>query len=208
MKAIISKLLAIALFVAVSFNNVMARNIDPTDPGRVVPAEKFAYSLYALNATTKFRLTFENELGKNVTVRVFSPLGKLLYTDRIEHATELKRNYDLAAIGRGVYRVEINNGEFYTVEQVAVGGAKLNPTPFNAYISPKLANGMFKVAYHGGEEGTYITVRDSKGTILYSEHNESDNFARRYNLSSLKAGTYTVTVENDNKVLEQTFVVK
>lgn len=186
----------------------MARNIDPSDPGRVVPAEKFAYSLYAISETTKFRLAFENELGNNVTVKVFSPLGKLIYTDRIKQATELKRNYDLATMGRGVYSVEISNGEFKTVERVAVGGAKLNPTPFNAYISASLTNGMFKVAYQGGEEGTYITVRDSNGTLLYSEHNESDNFARKYNISSLKAGTYTVTVENDSKVLEQTFVIK
>lgn len=208
MKAIISKLLVIVLFVAVSLNSVMARNIDPSDPGRVVPAEKFAYSLYAISETTKFRLAFENELGNNVTVKVFSPLGKLIYTDRIKQATELKRNYDLATMGRGVYSVEISNGEFKTVERVAVGGAKLNPTPFNAYISASLTNGMFKVAYQGGEEGTYITVRDSNGTLLYSEHNESDNFARKYNISSLKAGTYTVTVENDSKVLEQTFVIK
>ncbi len=186
----------------------MARNIDPSDPGRVVPAEKFAYSLYAISETTKFRLAFENELGNNVTVKVFSPLGKLIYTDRIKQATELKRNYDLATMGRGVYSVEISNGEFKTVERVAVGGAKLNPAPFNAYISASLTNGMFKVAYQGGEEGTYITVRDSNGTLLYSEHNESDNFARKYNISSLKAGTYTVTVENDSKVLEQTFVIK
>jgi Secretion system C-terminal sorting domain len=208
MKTIASKIFAIILFAVASINITVAKDIDPNLAGRVVAAEKFAYSLYAINATNKFRLAFNNELGSPVSVKVYDQAGEMVYVDNIKGQTELRRNYDLSQLGRGIYTVEISNGEFKTSDRIAVGGAKLNPTPFNAYISPALIDGSFKVAYQGGDQGTYITVKDANGTLLYSERNESENFARKYNISTLKTGTYTVSVETNEKSVEQTFVVK
>jgi hypothetical protein len=42
---------------------------------------------------------------------------------------------------------------------------------------------------------------------LYSAHNVSDNFACKYDISSLKSGSYTVVVESNDKSMEQTFVI-
>lgn len=208
MKTISLKISALLLLLVASFNTVQAKKVDPSESPKVLAADKFAYSLYAIHQSNKFRLSFVNELGSRVSVKVFDQAGKLVYTDNIKNATELKRNYDLGQLGQGIYTVEISNGEFKTADRVAVGGAKLSATAFNAYISPNLTEGAFKVAYQGGAEGVYITVKDSKGTILYSERNESDNFARRYNLSSLQSGSYTVNVESGDKSVEQTYVIK
>jgi flagellar hook assembly protein FlgD len=207
MKTIASKIFALALVLVASFQLAQAKDIDPKTPS-VVAAEKFAYSLYAINETSKFRLAFVNEQGSNVNVKVYDQAGKLIFTDKIKGQTELKRNYDLGEMGRGVYTVEISNGEFKTSDRVAVGGATLNPVAFNAYISPSLIDGAFKVAYEGGGEGVYITVKDANGTLLYSERNESENFARKYNISTLRPGSYTVNVESNDKSVEQAFVVK
>jgi hypothetical protein len=208
MKTISLKIFALLFIVIASFNLAQAKNVDPAESPRVVAADKFAYSLYAINQTNKFRLSFVNELGSRVSVKVYDQEGALVYVDNIKNATELKRNYDLGTLGRGVYTVEISNGEFKTAERVAVGGAKLNQVAFNAYISPSLTDGAFKIAYQGGAaEGVYITVTDANGTILYSEHSESDNFARRYNLASLKPGSYSVSVASGEKSLEQTFMI-
>jgi Secretion system C-terminal sorting domain len=201
----IARVLAIAFLATISLHLAQAEDIDPK-PG-VAAANKFAYSLYAISETTKFRLIFENEQGSAVKVDVYNSAGKLVFTDRVRGATELKRNYDLSNLGVGVYTVEITNGEFKTAQRVAVGGAKLNPVAFNAYISHTLTEGSFKVAYEGGNEGVYITVRDANGILLYSEHSSTDNFARKYNLSRLRPGSYTVNVENGDKSMEQTFVV-
>jgi Secretion system C-terminal sorting domain len=209
MKTIVSKVFATILLFAASFQLATAKEIDPKAPaGGIAPTAKFAYSLYALSTATKFRLTFENQEASPVKVKVFNQAGKLVYTDHIKGATELKRNYDLSSLGRGVYTVEISNGEFKTSDRVAVGGATLNPLAFNAYISSFLTDGTFKVAYEGGSEGVYIAIKDAKGTLLYSAHNVSDNFACKYNLSSLKSGSYTVVVESNDKSVEQAFVVK
>jgi hypothetical protein len=208
MKTISLKIFALLLLTIASFNLALAKDGDPAEGPRVVAADKFAYSLYAISQTSKFRLAFVNELGSQVSVKVYNQDGTLVYIDNIKNATELKRNYDLSSLGRGVYTVEISNGEFKTAERVAVGGAKLNPVAFHAYVSPSLASGSFKVAYQGGaQEGVYITVQDANGVILYSEHSESDNFARRYNLSSLKPGSYTVNVSSGDKSLEQSYVI-
>jgi hypothetical protein len=208
MKTLSSKIFAFVFFIAASINIASAKDIDPISAGKVVAAEKFAYSLYAITETNKFRLAFENEQGSTVSVKVYDQKGTLVFTDNIKNATALKRNYDLAELGRGVYMVEISNGDFKTSNRIAVGGAQLNPVAFNAYVSPSLAEGAFKVAYQGGSEGVYITVKDSEGVILYSERAESDNFARRYNLSGLKSGNYTVSVESGEKVVEQTYTIK
>jgi hypothetical protein len=208
MKTISLKIFALLFIVIASFNLAQAKNVDPSEAPRVVAADKFAYSLYAINQTNKFRLSFVNELGSRVSVKVYDQQGTLVYVDNIKNATELKRNYDLGTLGRGVYTVEISNGEFKTAERVALGGAKLTPVAFNAYISPSLTDGAFKIAYQGGTEGVYITVNDSNGTILYSEHSQSDNFARRYNLASLKPGSYSVNVLSGDKSMEQVFVIK
>jgi uncharacterized protein GlcG (DUF336 family) len=208
MKTIAHKIFALSAIATLSFNSVQAKDTDPNEANGVVAAEKFAYSLYAIKETSKFRLSFVNEQGSQVSVKVLDQAGKLVYTDNIKGATELKRNYDLSSLGRGVYTVEISNGEFKTADRVAVGGAKLNPVAFNAYISSSLTDGSFKVAYQGGDEGVYLTVQDANGTLLYSERNESENFARKYNISTLKAGTYTVSVNSGDKTVEQTFIVK
>jgi hypothetical protein len=208
MKTIVSKVSATVLLFAAAFQLATAKEIDPKAPTGIAPTAKFAYSLYALSSSVKFRLAFENQAASPVKVKVFNQAGKLVYTDHIKGATELKRNYDLSTLGRGVYTVEISNGEFKTSDRVAVGGAKLNPVAFNAYISPSLTNSAFKLAYEGGSEGVYITVSDAQGTILYSEYSQSDNFACRYNLASLKPGSYSVSVSSGDKSLEQVFVIK
>jgi Secretion system C-terminal sorting domain len=163
MKTIVSKVFATILLFAASFQLATAKEIDPKAPvGGIAPTAKFAYSLHALSTTTKFRLTFENQEASPVKVKVFNQAGKLVYTDHIKGATELKRNYDLAEMGRGVYTVEISNGEFKTSVRVAVGGAKLNPVAFNAYISSSLTDGTFKMAYEGGSDGFTLPSRTPK----------------------------------------------
>lgn len=201
-------------FIAIFFAAVLAINTafanDGANNGKgVVAAEKFAYSLYSINQTLKFRLAFDNEAATDVSVRILDSEGSVVFVERLKGISELKRNYDLASVGKGIYTVEINAGDFKASQKVAVGGAKLSATTFNAYVSPALASGMFRVAYEGGAEGVYITVKDQKGAILYSEHNtELDNFSRRYSIGNLPAGEYTVSVSSGSKTVEQTYMVK
>ncbi len=122
MKTLSSKIFAFVFFIAASINIASAKDINPASAGKVVAAEKFAYSLYAINETTKFRLAFENQQGSAVSVKVYDEKGMLVFTDNIKNATEMKRNYDLAELGRGVYTVEISSGDFKTANRIAVGG--------------------------------------------------------------------------------------
>jgi flagellar hook assembly protein FlgD len=202
MKSLIAKLFAPALLVA-----ALAAPAAAADGNGVEPKDKFAFSLYALNGTAKFRLAFENPAAGRVTVQVRDDRGRLVHTDHIGGQAQFKRDYDLAALGRGVYTVIINNGEFTTANRVAVGGAKLVAQPFSAYVSPGLMDGAAKVAFQGGQ-GVRVTVTDQNGQVVYSEYNEDQQFARRYQLGGLPKGRYTLAVASTDTVLEQEYVVK
>jgi hypothetical protein len=44
--------------------------------------------------------------------------------------------------------------------------------------------------------------------VVYSEYNEDQQFARRYQLGGLPKGRYTLAVASTDTVLEQEYVVK
>jgi hypothetical protein len=203
MKSLIAKLFAPALLVA-----ALAAPAAAADGNGVEPKDKFAFSLYALNGTAKFRLAFENPAAGRVTVQVRDDRGRLVHTDHIGGQAQFKRDYDLAALGRGVYTVTISNGEFTTVNRVALGGAKLAAQPFSAYMSPCLANGAAKVAYQGGQDGVAITLTDGQGQEVYREYAQDQQFARRYQLGGLPKGRYTLAVTSEGRSVEQVYEVK
>jgi hypothetical protein len=203
MKTFIAKLFAPALLTA-----ALAAPVLAADGNGVEPKDKFAYSLYAIQGTAKFRLAFENPAGGRVTVQVRDERGRLVHTDQLTGRAQMKRDYDLSALGRGVYTVTVGNGEFTTANRVAVGGAKWSAQPFGAYVSPALRDGAAKVAFQGGQDGVSVTVTDQDGEVLYSEYAQDQQFARRYQLGHLPKGRYTLAVTGGQTTVEQTYEVK
>jgi hypothetical protein len=207
MNKIASQIFALVLVALVSVQSVFAFGEVETNAGRVIASDKFAYSLYAVNNTEKFRFAFDNEEGKDVTVKIFDSKGELLFVDKVKGKTELKRDYDLSNYGKGVYLIEVASDNFKAVNKVAVN-TRLESKPFVAYLSPAVKDGAIKVAYENSAEGVYINIKDGFGALVYSEINtDMSNFSRKYNLSSLRKGSYTVEIVHGDKVVTQNYFI-
>jgi hypothetical protein len=179
---------------------------EPRDEQKVVPLEKFAYSVYALKDQLKFRLAFENTAAERVTVRIFDRQNRLVHTDVVRKQTGLKRDYNLSALGKGEYQMSILCGEFSATNRLFVGTQPVQGK-FGAYLSHHLKNGKMQLAFQNAGDDVYITLTDAQGTIHYSEVVNELNFARRYDLSRLRPGEYTMSITSGDKTVEQVYKV-
>ncbi len=200
-------LFAFIFLAFVVSGNIYALNGTPNEGYEIVASEKFAYSIFSIQSAIKFRLNFDNEDGSDVTVKIFTPNGKLAYSETIKRQVELRRNYDLSALGKGIYTVEVIDGDFKASHKIGVGV----PAPqgeFNAYMS-KLNEGSVRVAYQNAVEGyASIVLRDEKGNIVYDEISQDTQYARKFNLSKLKKGTYTMSITSGKKTVEQVYSIQ
>lgn len=211
MKARAHRLLALLLMVfALHTASAAGRNPDkkkPAEDNMVVALEKFAYSVYSIKDQLKFRLAFENESAQQVWVRIFDSKSRLLFTDHLGKKTALKRNYDVAGVGKGEYRMVISCGQFNSSNQLFIG---INPVQgkFEAHLSHGLKAGKMQIAFQNATDDVYVTLSDASGVIHYSEHLVGEaNFARRYDLSRLRPGQYTMSLSTGDKTLEQIYQV-
>lgn len=213
MKTLNKNLFAFLLAVAVLFGaNAFAKTTTDDKNGiienKVVATEKFAYSLYAVKESMKFRLNFENEDGSPITVKIYDAQGKLAFVETLRNQTAAQRNYDLSETGKGIYTVEIIDGDFKAVQEIGVG-VKVQQGEFNAYLSKTLNEGSLKVAYQNGSpDGVNIVLRDEKGNVVYDKLSANEQYSRKLNLSKLRKGTYTVSVTSGAKTVEQRYSIR
>jgi hypothetical protein len=206
-----------SLVLGLSFLGANLAQANPTEeppaktnpePSRVVALEKFAYGAYAIKDQMKLRLAFENQTGQAVSVKIYDANERLVYQDQLNRrVTALKRNYDLSELGKGHYRMDIQCGDFTATNPLSVGVRSVTGK-FSAYLSAQLKNGKMQVAFQNAAADVYVTLVDANGAIHYSEHLNEANFVRRYDLSRLRAGTYTMLVSDGNRTVEQTYVLK
>jgi hypothetical protein len=198
-------LLTVMAFTSAQATDKTPKDDQPAEESKVVALEKFAYSVYSIKDKTKFRLAFENQDAQQVVVRIFDNRNRLVHTDRLKRKTALKRDYNLSEVGKGQYRMDIRCGEFTASNTLYVG---MQPVAgkFDAYLSHSLKQGKMQIAFQNATEDVYVTLTDANGVIHYSEHLvDSPNFARRYDLSRLRPGEYTMSVTMGDKTMEQTY---
>jgi hypothetical protein len=213
MKTLSRNLFALIFAVAVLFSSnsfANGRNDDKNGEGTpaVTTSGKFAYSLYAIKESLKFRLNFENEDGTSVMVKIYDPNGRLAFSETINRQISVRRNYDLSNMGKGIYKVVLTDGDVIATQEIGVG-IRTNQGEFNAFLSKDLTQGALKLAYQNGDaEGVNIVLRDEKGNIVYDEVSANEQYARKFNLSKLSKGTYTMSVTSGKKTIEQMYKVQ
>ncbi len=212
MKTLNRNLFAVLFSVAVLFGSSAFANTTTDDKNGittvVTTSDKFAYSIYAVKETLKFRLNFENEDGTPITVKIYDSKEQLVFTETIKKQTAAHRNYDLSENGKGIYKVEIIDGDFRAVQEIGVG-MRASQGEFNAYISKTLSEGSLKIAYqNGSSEGVNIVLRDEKGNVMYEELSANEQYSRKFNLSRLNKGTYTMSITSGKQTVEQVYNVQ
>jgi Domain of unknown function (DUF3244) len=200
------KIYALAVLVLTfATQSVFASNGE--NDQKIKASEKFAYSLYATQKGLHLRLNFDNEEGQKVKVRLFDPQGHLIHQESLTNK-HLRRDYNLEDAGKGHYKVQIIT-EDETFDKELNVGIKTNSQAFQAYMSPELADGQVRLSFQNASEAVYIRILDAEGSILYSEVAESnDGYARKFDLSHLQKGTYSLELSCGEKTIEHVYTVK
>ena len=55
--------------------------------------------------------------------------------------------------------------------------------------------------------GVWVIIRDEKGQKVYSEYEKVTQYRRRFDLSAMPAGTYTVQLKKQNDLIAQSFTI-
>lgn len=194
-------------FIAIAATFVATASFA-VEPPLVKALEKFAYSAYVPQGQKKIRMAFENGTGEAISVRIYDQRNRLVYSEKLKNIQQMRRDYVFAdELAGGVYRVDLRAGEFTGSSTLGVG--MVSGKKFSAYVSPKITDGLIKVAYEGNSEGVYLSITDQNGAVIYSERTGTQsNFTRCYNLSKLPKGKYKLLVLHGNESIEQTYEVK
>lgn len=195
----------VLIMVLAGISSAFAADGDKKTP-KVTAKEKIGYSLYAVQNTMIFRFAFENESDENVKVSVYDEAGREVRSDVYRNESG-RIAYDLSAVGQGVYTVKIKAGDFVSERKLGLG-VKEAAGNFAAYVSPGLKDGHAVLACENGKGGIYISLTDSEGAILYSEHTSNTEIARKLDLNQLEAGTYNLQLTSGEKTVERIYVVK
>lgn len=199
-------------FIKSAFVALAATFISTTsfaaEPPSVKALDKFAYSAYVPQGQKKIRMAFENSTGEAISVRIYDQKNQLVYSEKLNNIDKMRRDYIFAdELAKGVYRVDLRAGEFTGSSTLGVG--MVSGKKFSAYVSPKITDGLIKVAYEGNNEGVYLSITDKNGAVIYSERTgNQSNFTRRYDLSKLPKGKYTLQVLHGEENIEQTYEVQ
>ncbi|MDW7694298.1 T9SS type A sorting domain-containing protein [Flammeovirgaceae bacterium SG7u.111] len=198
-----------ALFIAITIlmtSFTMANPIKGKDGEKIKATSKFAYSIYPILNSNKIRVAYEKYGKGKVSVKIFDNKMNLLYNDIQKDLNYMKRNYDMSALGNGEYIVKIVAADYTTVHRLNVG--KKEAMPFSGYLSPELTNNKLRIAYQHASKPVYVSVTNKDGKSIYSKTMKEQNFSSVFNLSTLKSGTYTVTMSSDGQTTTQEYTLK
>jgi len=200
----ISSIFILSFFVLSSFAN---NGDNPGDKNKITESSKIEYGIYPIVNTNKIRVAYQKSGSEKVAIKIYDAKKNLLFSDIQKNSTYLKRNYNLDRIGEGTYFVKIISGDFEIDQKVIVG--REQESKFSAYLSPDLINNKVRIAFQHAKEPVRISVLDKDGSKLYDKTLfDKQNFSSLFNLSSLKSGNYIIRIASEDKLTENSYVVK
>jgi len=204
----------LAVLVTTLFSNLaFATNPEGGDDEEkvaITSTKKFAYNVFALKNSLKFKVAFKNASEDKITVRILDTKGTLIYKDILKDQEALNRNYDMRNIGAGIYKVQIEMGDLKAENEIAVGVSdKSIDKTFQAYVSPIIKENSVRLFYKNGHEGVSISFKDEDGNTIYEENTQDDDmYAKKYNISQLKKGIYTLMLTCGDRTIEKIYKVE
>jgi len=186
-------LLTVISAVAFATDN-KEKELDNTTKYKLVKASDFKYDLYYVS---------ENE--GNVSIKIFSPEGKMLTNDKLKHIESFKRRYNFRELAPGNYRVVIENANGKATESIFHNpdrsALKSMVTRIPDAKSVKVLVGAFD-----NSKPVNIKIYDDQYRLLYHDKiTNSESFSKVYNLIKVESENIVVNIENNR---ESTTVVR
>jgi hypothetical protein len=136
--------------------------------------------------------------------------GSILLTDRVKNQSVFAKKYNMVNLPAGQYYVLVEDQQRTLVQPVTVtkDNASVNDKPVTLF-APAVDISTHKIdltLLHLSQAPVTIEIRDEWGRKNYSETTtEHGSVQRRFNISALTPGNYTITTKVQNRGVERTF---
>lgn len=178
-------------------------------------SDGFPYVRIKEGDTKTLSLLVSNNKTEEITVRIMSKTGVVVYENEAENIQIINRRFDVSYLEPASYQLEVESANKIEVTPFEVNAKDLT-------VKEELSYTIFKPAFKQRESGkldffltnplkadTKITVYNGYGDVVYKETvADEKTIMKRFDFSSSFAGTYSVSVINQNHEYTHTFEVK
>ena len=167
-------------------------------------------SVYRVGEKT-FAIDLSKDFGSIVQVTIRDLNGKIVYKETKSPEYLMRRKYNLKKLPQGEYLVYIQNEKKTLVQSVDITSRDIliNHDEEKVFFSPyiTLKNQSLDLNYLSLTP-TKMSVRivDGSGELAFEENDEvQGNVQKRFNLSALPAGDYTITTSINDGLVNHNF---
>lgn len=154
----------------------------------------------------------ENRFG-NTEVRIMDQNGSTIFAESLKAETSITRTYNLKNLEAGNYTFQVDYNSIIKIQKVQklYDAVSLNDTEEVTVFKPSMTfeNNTISLNFLAFKGMFEIDILDAEGNVLHTEMHQADGaFVGRYDLNTLKSGSYTCRVYVDNKDFEDSFIKK
>ncbi len=146
--------------------------------------------------------------SKDVDVTITDMVGHILVKDHITNRKNTIRPYNFGELKKGIYFIEISDRLRTTTQKITVSEKDvLIDTTSNLRYKPffKETNNYVDVNMLIENRPTQVQILDKNSNILYDHTFNDVLLQKRFNLTELEEGSYTMRVVQDDHIYFHTF---
>lgn len=154
---------------------------------------------------------FLGEISGKVWISFTDQKGLVFYSKKIKDLTSYKVKYDLAAFPDGNYQLELNasNQQIKVPVTIVNGIVMLKEELANAPVVSNDGNVVEVKLNSVAKSDWNVTIQDTTGELIFKETVANKYLAKRkYDLSNLNSGMYTLHFNIDGNSFSHDVVVK
>ena len=165
-------------------------------------------SIDAVPLAKKLSVVFSQGM-RDGTINIYDQVGSIVWSENLEVSDLKGKVFDLKNIPTGDYEivVSIENKELVQPFSIGFNSISLDATAKKAYFTPsfKVADNKVDLTFLSSKIGNVeVSIIDTNGDVVFEEaHKNILQLQKRYQLSNLNDGAYTMVVKTPQKAYYQ-----
>ncbi len=151
-----------------------------------------------------FVLSFQKPLSMDAQFRIEDQDGQILFIEALEKGTHAAKKYNMSNLPEGEYFLYLEDEMSLKLQPVVLkpAGLVVEPAKRTEVFKPIVTMNEGKMDFsllHLSGQPVSIEILNAQGDVLYNEPKaESGSIQRRFDLTNLPAGDYSVAVRTDD----------
>lgn len=144
-------------------------------------------------------VSFDGWKTDGINVSITDTEGNVLVSEKIARPTISKR-YNLKRLPAGIYYLSTEDAQRIERQTIAVYNNSISAnSDISIHYKPFLSitDGFANVNFLTGDDRADIYIYDQDGSTLYTDSFSESAITKRYDLSQLPTGSYTIIVANE-----------